>query len=69
MIVTNGMRHALETMRPGREHTTGEVMLKAGLNSGRCARQLLSRMRRAGLVERVYHSIGGNTQSRWIRND
>lgn len=67
--VTEGMRHTLSVMAPERVYTTGEIMAKAGLKSGKCTRQMLSRMLRAGLIDRMYHSIGGNTHSRWMRND
>jgi len=67
--ITTGMAHALSLMRTDREYTTSEIMVSAGLASGRRARELLGKMRRAGLVERVYHSSGGKTQSRWVRND
>lgn len=69
MFVTRGMQTALDAMRPGREVTTGEISLKSGLPSGHAMRKIMARLLKARLVERTYHSIGGNTQSRWMRND
>lgn len=69
MIITDGMRHALTAMRPGREVTTGEISLKSGIPSGHATRKIMARLLKAGLVERTYHSIGGNTHSRWVMND